>query len=111
MLNGLNVAIVTILLALYGISKTKNSLKMTMCLSLMSAGVILLFVSIGYIPGGSAPVAGAEGVMMDPIPQSIMVTAVVIDLATTALGLAMVLYLFKTYGTLDFRKILGKGEK
>lgn len=106
MLNGLNVGLITILIGLYGIANSKNSLKMMMCLSLMGTGVILLFVSIGYIPGGAVPVARGGKVLTDAIPQSVMVTAIVIDLATTALGLAMVLYLYRTYSTLDFASML-----
>ncbi len=110
MLNGLNVGLIAILIGLYGIANSKNSLKMMMCLSIMGTGVILLFVSIGYIPEGAVPVAGGEDLMADAIPQSVMVTAVVIDLATTALGLAMVLYLYRTFSTLDFASTLKDKE-
>lgn len=109
MLNGLNVGLITLLLGLYGLTRTQNILKMVMCLSLMSTGIILFFVSVAYIPGGTAPVieeAGQMVEMVDALPQSVMVTAIVIDLATTSLGLAMVFYLFKNYGTLNFSSIL-----
>ncbi len=106
MLNGLNVGLITLLLGLYGLSKTQNILKIVMCLSLMSTGIILLFVSVAYIPGGAAPVIMDAEQMVDALPQSVMVTAIVIDLATTSLGLAMVFYLFKNYGTLNFSSIL-----
>ncbi len=101
MLNGINVGLITIFIGLYGITITKNAIKIMMCLGVMSSGVIILFVSVAYTPGYGAPIVGNPGLMVDPIPQSVMVTAIVIELATVALGLAMVHYLYKSYGTLD----------
>jgi len=110
LLNGLNVGLIVIFIGLYGMTRTKNSLKLLMCLSIMGSGVILLFVSLGYIPGAVAPIADSGSQMVDPLPQSVMVTAIVIDLATVALGLAMVHYLYETYHTLNFDRILKKEE-
>ncbi len=101
MLNGLNVGLMTILVGLYGMTRTKNSIKMIMCLGIMGSGVILLFVSVGYIPGAGAPIVGHSAEMVDPLPHTVMLTAIVIDLATMALGLALVYHLYEEYGTLD----------
>lgn len=107
MLNGLNIGLMTILVGLYGMTRTKNSIKMIMCLGIMGSGLILLFVSIGYIPGGGAPIVGHSPEMVDPIPHTVMLTAIVIDLATTALGLALVYHLYQQYNTLDVTEYMG----
>ncbi|MFO8110639.1 MAG: cation:proton antiporter subunit C [Thermoplasmata archaeon] len=100
----------TILVGLYGMTRTKNSIKMMMCLGIMGSGLILLFVSTGYIPGGGVPIVGHSPVMVDPIPHTVMLTAIVIDLATTALGLALVYHLHQEYGTLDVTEYMGGEE-
>ncbi len=101
MLNGLNVGMLTILVGLYGMTRTKNSVKMIMCLGVIGSGVILFFVSVGYVPGAGVPILGHQAEMVDPVPHTVMLTAIVIDLATTALGLALVYHLYNEFDTLD----------
>ncbi len=111
MLNGLNIALLVMLVGLYGLTNNTNSIKLIMSLSVMGSGVILLFVSIGYIPGAEAPLMTSEVMTMDPVPHSIMITLVVINLATTALGLAIAHRLYKSYGTQDVSKYFEGDEE
>lgn len=76
-----------------------------MSLSIMGNGVILLFVCIGYIPGANVPILTYGTNIVDPVPHSFMLTFIVINLATTALGLALILRLYKEYKTVDVVKI------
>lgn len=99
----------TILVGLYGLTNNRNAVKLVMSLTIMGSGVVLLFVSIGYIPGGTVPILMGGSSTVDPVPHSFMLTSIVINLATTALGLALVLHLFKEYGTLDVKKFIDRG--
>lgn len=81
-----------------------------MSLSVVGNGVILLFVSVAYVPEGSVPIIGNGTEMVDPLPHTFMLTFVVVNLATLALGLALVLHIYKEYKTLDVEKIL-EGEE
>ncbi|MFC1571536.1 sodium:proton antiporter [Candidatus Margulisiibacteriota bacterium] len=108
-LNGINVGIIIILLGLYGVLTRKNLIKMIMSLYIMNSGVILVFVSLGYVAGGRAAIYGDGGqLMVDPLPQAVMLTTIVIGLVITALGLALALKIQEKYRTLDVRKLIEK---
>ncbi|MFW6064359.1 MAG: cation:proton antiporter subunit C [Candidatus Natronoplasma sp.] len=105
MLSGIEVGIITIFLGLYGLTNNRNAVKMLMSLTVVNTGVILLFISVAYIPGGSVPIVGEGAEMVDPLPHTFMLTSIVVNLATLALGLALVLYLYREYDTLDVRAL------
>ncbi len=111
MLNGLNIGLLVMLVGLYGLTNNPNTIKLLMSLSVMGSGVILLFVSIGYIPGAQAPLMTSNHITMDPLPHSIMITLIVINLATTALGLAIAYRLYQEYGTLDVSEYFGGDDE
>ena len=76
----------------------------------MDYGVNLLLISVGYVPGGTAPIftAGeitASSHFVDPIPQALTLTSIVIGACVTAMSLALVIRLDEQYGTLDTREI------
>ena len=90
-----------ILIGLYGILSNKNIIKMIVGFSLFDTGLHVLIVTVGYIKGGTAPilddavgVSNAANKVVDPIPQALVLTAIVIGLGVTALMLA---YAFKMY--------------
>ncbi|MBS3781241.1 MAG: cation:proton antiporter subunit C [Candidatus Thermoplasmatota archaeon] len=103
MLGGIEVGLITIFLGLYGLTNNRNAVKMLMSLTVVNTGVILLFISIAYKPGGSVPIIREGTNMVDPLPHTFMLTSIVVNLATLALGLALVLYLYREYETLDVR--------
>ncbi len=107
----MNIAILVILVGLYGLTNNDNAIKLMMSLSVMGTGVILLFVTVGYIPGGEAPLMTGPVSTVDPLPHSVMITFIVINLATTALGLAMILQLFKGYGSVNISEYFGGEEE
>jgi multicomponent Na+:H+ antiporter subunit C len=82
---------------------------MIMHLYVMNSGVILLFVSIGYISGGQAAIfENVKKLMVDPLPQAVMLTTIVIGLGITALALALAIKIYDEYKTLDTKKLLEK---
>jgi len=105
MLNGIHIGLITLFIGLYGLTNNRNAIKLLMSLNVANTGIILLFVSIGYVPGGTVPIIGYEGEMVDPLPHTFMLTGIVVNLATLALGLALVLYLYREFDTLDVREM------
>jgi multicomponent Na+:H+ antiporter subunit C len=101
-------AISLVLIGLYAVLVKKNVLKILIGLSIMETGVNLLLVSIGYISGRSAPIL-SEGIgpnqAVDPIPQALVLTAIVIGVATTAMALSVAIILYQKYGTLNVEEI------
>ncbi|ACS90961.1 MULTISPECIES: NADH-quinone oxidoreductase subunit K [Thermococcus] len=101
-------SIALILIGLYAILVKRNVLKMLVGLSIMETGVNLLLISVGYVSGRSAPIL-SEGITpdkaVDPIPQALVLTAIVIGVATTAMALSVVINLYEKYKTLNVEEI------
>ncbi len=101
-------AISLILIGLYAVLVKKNLLKMLIGLSIMETGVNLLLISVGYISGRSAPIL-SEGIgpngAVDPIPQALVLTAIVIGVATTAMALSVAIIIYEKYRTLNVEEI------
>lgn len=99
-----------IALGLYAIVLKHNLVKTVVGMCVMDYGVNLLIISIGFNPGGTAPIftqgeLTAASYFVDPIPQALTLTSIVIGACVTALTLALVIKLEEQYGTLDTREI------
>ena len=99
-----------IALGLYCIVTKYNLVKTVIGLSVMDYGVNLLIISIGFNPGGTAPIftegeLTAASYFVDPIPQALTLTSIVIGACVTAMSLALVIKLEEQYGTIDTREI------
>ena len=99
-----------IVLGFYTIVTKYNLVKTVIGLSIMDYGVNLLIISIGFNPGGTAPIftwgeLTPSSFFVDPIPQALTLTSIVIGACVTAMSLALVMKLQESYGTLDTREI------
>lgn len=96
------VSLMVMLIGLYGLAVKRHLIRKIMGLYLFEAGIILYFVSVGYRSDADAPIL-TEGVtkVVDPIPQALMLTAIVIGICVTALALSIAVRIHKQYGTLD----------
>jgi len=101
-----HISIVLLLIGLYGLMAKRNLIKKIMGLYILDSGVILYFVSVGYRSGASAPILdkGVERVV-DPIPQALMLTAIVIGICVTALALSIAVKIYEKYKTLDIEEL------
>ncbi len=100
--------IVLFLVGLYGILCKRNLIKMIIGLAIVEYSVNLFLILIGYVKGGKAPIVekGMIGAsFVDPLPQAMVLTAIVIGVATTGLLLAIAVVIYKKYGTFNIRKI------
>ena len=99
-----------IVLGFYTIVTKYNLVKTVIGMSIMDYGVNLLIISIGYTPGGTAPIftwgeLNPDSFFVDPIPQALTLTSIVIGACVTAMSLALVMKLKEQYGTADTREI------
>lgn len=90
------------LIGLWGMLTRKNLFKIVIGFSVIDTGVHLIIVSIGYLKGKTAPIldktitaANASQKVVDPIPSALVLTAIVIGLAVTALMLSYIVRLYK----------------
>ncbi len=114
-LNILNIAIygsavLLMLIGLYGALTKKSLIKIVLGLSILDSGVHLLMIAIGYLKDGTAPIfsPGNEdkmNIMVDPIPQALVLTAIVIGFGVTAVALSLVIRLYRHHNTLRIDEI------
>ena len=96
------------LVGLYGIITRRNLVKIVISLSIMEFSIFILLALIGYIDGGIAPIISElepNPIYVDPLPQAMVLTAIVIGLATTAMLMAIAVRLYRKYKTFDIREI------
>ena len=102
--------IVLMMTGLYIVIARDNLVKQVMGLNIFQVSVILFYVSMGKVEGGTAPIlgAGAEpfAYFSNPLPHVLMLTAIVVGIATTALGLAFVVRIQEAYGTVEEDEIV-----
>jgi multicomponent Na+:H+ antiporter subunit C len=101
-------AVFLFLIGLYGVVVKRNLIKIVIGIAIMEYSVNLFLILIGYVKDGTAPIITdqvSEIVFVDPLPQAMVLTAIVIGLATTALLLAIAIRIYKKYGTFDIREI------
>jgi len=100
-----------ILIGLYVVLVKPNLIKVIIGINLMDTGVNLFLIAVGYLDGATAPIfsqaAGQADRMVDPVPQALVLTAIVIGVSVLALALSLAIRLHGHYGTLDLRKIKG----
>ena len=79
-----------------------NLVKKLVGLALFQTSVFILYISIGKVSGGHAPIL-VEGVTLyaNPLPQVLILTAIVVGVATSALGLALVVRIHEAYGSVE----------
>lgn len=99
-----------IVLGFYTMITKFNLVKTVIGLCICDYGVNLLMISVGFNHGGTAPIftAGeltAASYFVDPIPQALTLTSIVIGACVTAMSLSLVIKLYQSYGTLDTREI------
>ena len=102
---------ILILIGLYGALTNRNIMRMIVSFTIANTGVNLVLVAVGYMRGRTAPildeavpVGEAAARIIDPVPQALVLTAIVIGLGITALMLAYTYKLYQTKGTLDISK-------
>ena len=87
---------------LYIIIARGNLIKKLVGLGIFQTSVYLLYISPGKILGGTAPIiAAGHSVYSNPLPHVLILTAIVVGVATLALGLALVVRINEAYGTVE----------
>ena len=99
-----------IVLGFYTIVTKYNLVKTVIGMSIMDYGVNLLIISVGFNPGGTAPIFTRgelthASYFVDPIPQALTLTSIVIGACVTAMSMSLVIRIKESYGTLDTREI------
>lgn len=103
------ISIILMMTGFYAVMATSNLVRKLIGLSLFQTSVLLLYVAAGKVMGGAVPIY-EEGVELysNPLPQVLMLTAIVVGISTLAVGLALVVRISDSYGTIEEDEILAK---
>jgi multicomponent Na+:H+ antiporter subunit C len=97
------------LTGLYVVISHANLLKKLIGLSVFQVGVFLFFISLGKVTGGSAPIISPDiQTYSHPLPQVLILTAIVVGVATLAVGLALAVRIFEAYGTVEEDELIAR---
>jgi multicomponent Na+:H+ antiporter subunit C len=95
------------MIGLYVVISRGNLVKKIVGLNIFQTSVFLLYISLAKVTGGTAPIlTGRPEVFSNPLPHVLILTAIVVGVATTALGLALVVRIRETYGSIEEDDIL-----
>lgn len=86
----------------YIVISANNLVKKIVGLNIFQTSVFMMYISIGAVKGGTAPIV-AEGIetYSNPLPHVLILTAIVVGVATTAVGLALIVRIKRAYGTVE----------
>jgi multicomponent Na+:H+ antiporter subunit C len=96
------IVIVLMMIGFYIIIAHGHLIKKIVGLNIFQTSVFIFYISVGKVEGGTAPI-WQEGIVLfsNPLPHVLILTAIVVGIATTALGLALTIRLHEAYGTID----------
>lgn len=103
-----------LMIGIYAIMSRTNLIKKLIGMSIFQAAVFLLYITMDKIEGGTAPILikGVEDtVYSNPLPQVLILTAIVVGIATLSLGLAIVIRIMEAYGTIEEDEIRDMDEQ
>lgn len=96
------VVIALMMTGLYVMISRGNLVKKLVGISLFQTSVFFLYISMGFVDGGQVPILTSGALSYsNPLPHVLILTAIVVGVATTALGLALVVRIKEAYGSIE----------
>ena len=103
--------VIMFFISFYGLITSKNAIKSVIYIGLMEMAVIMFFLSLGYESGIMPPIGRNLENVADPLPQALMITAIVIGVAVTAVNLTMLISLCRQSNTADWDAVQKKNTE
>jgi multicomponent Na+:H+ antiporter subunit C len=103
-------ATILLLIGFYGMLMRGNLIKKLMAMNVMQVAVIMFFISLAMKTGGTPPIElpGVTEVdaYINPLPHALMLTAIVVGVSTTGVALALLVRIYRYYGTVEEPELL-----
>ena len=95
--------IILMMLGFYAVIARGNMVKKMVGLNIFQTSVFMLYISVGKINGGTAPILTGDpaSVYSNPLPHVLILTAIVVGVATTAVGYALIIRIYEAYGSIE----------
>ena len=105
-------ALILMAVGVYGMISCGNYMKKLICMNIMLVAIIFFFLTFGQKDQATLPVLledvfGSDS-YINPLPHALMLTAIVVSLGTTGVGLALLMKIKEIYGTIEEEEITGK---
>ena len=102
--------IILFCIGLWGTIASRNLIRKIIGLSILNSSIVVLYILAGRLDGKRTPILNRSHAevalpVVDPIPQALMLTAIVVGLSVTAVALILSVQLYKRMGTLDIEEI------
>lgn len=103
------IVVVLMMVGFYIVIAHGNLVKKIIGLTIFQTSVFIFYISMAKVDGGTAPIL-AEGIKQfsNPLPHVLILTAIVVGIATTALGLALAVRIKEAYGSVEEEEIQSK---
>ena len=96
------VVVVLMMIAFYIMLSQNNLVKKIIGLNIFQTSIFIFYISVGNVDGGSAPIlTDSVKVYSNPLPHVLILTAIVVGIATTALALALIVRIKEAYGSIE----------
>ena len=95
-------SIIMFFISFYGLITSKNIVKSIISIGLMEMAVIMFIISIGFKDGMRAPIGQDLSNVADPLPQALVITAIIIGITVAAVNLTMLISLYRQFKTTDW---------
>jgi len=99
---------ILLMIGFYAVIAKSNHIKKLIGLYLFQSAVFLLYITMDKVEGGTAPIIQkdvTDQIFSNPLPQVLILTAIVVGISTTALGLAIVVRIKEAYGTIEEHEV------
>jgi multicomponent Na+:H+ antiporter subunit C len=104
--------VVLIMLGLYVVMANTNLVKKVIGLNIFQTAVFLLYISMGELEDGTAPILSESfSRYANPLPHVLILTAIVVGVATTALALALAVRIHRAYGSVEEDEIVEADDR
>ena len=99
--------ITLMMIGFYAMIAKENMIKKIIGMNIFQTAIFLFYVSLAKVRGGTAPILWDNGGPYDnPLPHVLILTAIVVSVSTTAVALALIIKIYKSYGSIEEDEIL-----
>ncbi|MDG1690683.1 MAG: cation:proton antiporter subunit C [Alphaproteobacteria bacterium] len=102
--------IILMMIGFYGVIARGNMVKKIVGLNIFQTSVFMLYISMGKVAEGSAPILTGDPttVYSNPLPHVLILTAIVVGVSTTAVGYALIIRIQESFGTIEDDDIIAQ---
>ena len=101
------ISIILMMIGFYAMIVKGNLIKKIIGMNIFQGAVFLFYISVAAVKDGTAPILWQETVLYaNPLPHVLILTAIVVSVSVTAVALALIIRIYKEYGTIEEDRIL-----